>query len=167
MRSIKAASEVCGGDKGALGCKAPRTADCPPAPHGTMFIGNLPDQATETELRAMMAAHAGFQDLSFTAAGTPGSANSGRKPVCFVLFDSVQSCSAALNAVGPFGSTTLPSDPAHPLIFNYAKKSMRTNSQWFTSAQSGIPAVPATELAAVPRARPQKRARGHEWMDER
>lgn len=66
-------------------------------PCNTLYVGNLPPDATEQELRALFSPQKGFRRLSFrtkTNSSNPGSNNHG--PMCFVEFEDVAHATRAL-----------------------------------------------------------------------
>lgn len=71
-------------------------------PCNTLYVGNLPPDATEAELRALFAPQKGFRRLSFrtknqSSSGGPSSANShNHGPMCFVEFEDVAHATRAL-----------------------------------------------------------------------
>lgn len=70
-------------------------------PCNTLYVGNLPPDATEAELRALFSPQKGFRRLSFRtknlSSGTNGSSSShNHGPMCFVEFDDVLLATEAL-----------------------------------------------------------------------
>lgn len=67
-------------------------------PCNTLYVGNLPPDATESELRALFSPQKGFRRLSFkTKAPNNGNSNShSHGPMCFVEFDDVGYATRAL-----------------------------------------------------------------------
>lgn len=70
-------------------------------PCNTLYVGNLPPDATETELRELFAPQRGFRRLSFRTKqpnGSAGSAatNHAHGPMCFVEFDDIAFATKAL-----------------------------------------------------------------------
>ncbi|KAM9926968.1 hypothetical protein OXX59_002851 [Metschnikowia pulcherrima] len=70
-------------------------------PCNTLYVGNLPPDATETELRSLFAPQKGFRRLSFRTKNQSGSAGAGAAthnhgPMCFVEFEDVAHATIAL-----------------------------------------------------------------------
>ncbi|ODV84962.1 hypothetical protein CANARDRAFT_187724, partial [[Candida] arabinofermentans NRRL YB-2248] len=75
-------------------------------PCNTLYVGNLPPDATELELRALFQPQNGFRRLSFrTKQSTSSNVNSHHGPMCFVEFDDV---SYATRALAELYGRTLP-----------------------------------------------------------
>lgn len=62
-------------------------------PCNTLYVGNLPPDATEQELRQLFSAQQGFRRLSFRNKNSNGN---GHGPMCFVEFDDVSFATRAL-----------------------------------------------------------------------
>ncbi|KAL3229255.1 Protein WHI3 [Nakaseomyces bracarensis] len=62
-------------------------------PCNTLYVGNLPPDAAEQELRQLFSSQAGFRRLSFRNKNTNGH---GHGPMCFVEFDDVSFATRAL-----------------------------------------------------------------------
>lgn len=70
-------------------------------PCNTLYVGNLPPDATEAELRSLFAPQKGFRRLSFRTKNQSSSASSGSSshnhgPMCFVEFEDVAHATIAL-----------------------------------------------------------------------
>lgn len=66
-------------------------------PCNTLYVGNLPPDATEAELRALFAPQAGFRRLSFkTKAPSASTGSHAHGPMCFVEFEDVGYATRAL-----------------------------------------------------------------------
>ncbi|WEJ92726.1 cell cycle RNA binding protein whi3 [Yamadazyma tenuis] len=66
-------------------------------PCNTLYVGNLPPDATEQELRALFSPQKGFRRLSFrTKANASGSGSNNHGPMCFVEFEDVAHATRAL-----------------------------------------------------------------------
>lgn len=66
-------------------------------PCNTLYVGNLPPDATEQELRALFSPQKGFRRLSFrTKTNTSGSGSNNHGPMCFVEFEDVAHATRAL-----------------------------------------------------------------------
>lgn len=70
-------------------------------PCNTLYVGNLPPDATEAELRSLFAPQKGFRRLSFrtknqTSAASNGSSGHNHGPMCFVEFEDVAHATVAL-----------------------------------------------------------------------
>ncbi|CCF58626.1 hypothetical protein KAFR_0F00290 [Kazachstania africana CBS 2517] len=64
-------------------------------PCNTLYVGNLPPDATEQELRQLFSSQEGFRRLSFKNKSIPGHGH-GHGPMCFVEFDDVSFSTRAL-----------------------------------------------------------------------
>ncbi|EDO17981.1 hypothetical protein Kpol_1054p28 [Vanderwaltozyma polyspora DSM 70294] len=62
-------------------------------PCNTLYVGNLPSDATEHELRQLFSSQPGFRRLSFRNKNTNGN---GHGPICFVEFEDVSFATRAL-----------------------------------------------------------------------
>lgn len=62
-------------------------------PCNTLYVGNLPSDATEQELRQLFSTQQGFRRLSFRNKNSNGN---GHGPICFVEFDDVSFATRAL-----------------------------------------------------------------------
>ncbi|GMG19536.1 unnamed protein product [Ambrosiozyma monospora] len=66
-------------------------------PCNTLYVGNLPPDATETELRALFQPQKGFRRLSFRTKQNSGNGNNAHHgPMCFVEFEDVAHATRAL-----------------------------------------------------------------------
>ncbi|OBA24073.1 hypothetical protein METBIDRAFT_117069 [Metschnikowia bicuspidata var. bicuspidata NRRL YB-4993] len=70
-------------------------------PCNTLYVGNLPPDATETELRSLFSPQKGFRRLSFRTKNQPsgsggGSSSHNHGPMCFVEFEDVAHATVAL-----------------------------------------------------------------------
>ncbi|GMF07352.1 unnamed protein product [[Candida] boidinii] len=67
-------------------------------PCNTLYVGNLPPDATEAELRALFSPQRGFRRLSFRnkMSNSGGVSNSHHGPMCFVEFEDVAHATRAL-----------------------------------------------------------------------
>ncbi|GEQ70023.1 hypothetical protein JCM33374_g3699 [Metschnikowia sp. JCM 33374] len=70
-------------------------------PCNTLYVGNLPPDATETELRSLFAPQKGFRRLSFrtknqSSSSSSGSSSHNHGPMCFVEFEDVAHATIAL-----------------------------------------------------------------------
>merc|ERR1711988_992039 len=84
------------------------------APCDTMYIGNLAVTVTEAELNGVLYSFDGFERAKFIGIGTD-------KAMAFALFDSAQSCEAAIHALH---GNALPSSPYTALVCQYSKNSL-------------------------------------------
>lgn len=64
-------------------------------PCNTLYVGNLPSDATEQELRQLFSGQEGFRRLSFRNKNTTSNGHS-HGPMCFVEFDDVSFATRAL-----------------------------------------------------------------------
>jgi hypothetical protein len=83
-------------------------------PCDTMFIGNLAATTTEHELVSMLSMLSGYVRVKFVGEST-------QRPMAFVLFDSVNSCRAAISQLHGNG---LPGAPNQALLCQFAKNSL-------------------------------------------
>lgn len=70
-------------------------------PCNTLYVGNLPPDATEAELRSLFSPQKGFRRLSFrtknqSSSSTTGSSSHNHGPMCFVEFEDVAHATIAL-----------------------------------------------------------------------
>ena len=66
---------------------------CENPPCNTLYVGNLPSNASEEELRTLFAPFPAFKRMSFKEKPAPAG------PMCFVEFESVQAATTAMTAL--------------------------------------------------------------------
>jgi len=86
----------------------------PNAPCDTMFVGSVAPSVTEEEMSNAMSMFAGFERMKMVGEGT-------EKAMVFALFDSIQSCTAAIQGLH---GQALPSAPYQAVTCQYSKNSL-------------------------------------------
>jgi len=84
------------------------------APCDTMFVGNLAPSVSEDELANALTTLHGFERMKMVGEGTD-------KVMAFALFDSIQSCADAIQALH---GNALPSAPTQAVLCQYSKNSL-------------------------------------------
>lgn len=92
---------------------------CENPPCNTLYVGNLPPNAAEEELRELFAPFPGFKRMSFKEKPAPAG------PMCFVEFESVQAATTAMTAL--YG-TMLSSSTKGGIRLSYSKNPLGVRS---------------------------------------